>query len=105
MSSGTGQAGGEGITKVARVTYLDMIRGLPTGQDPKQVLFFTRTPAGIRAGKDFLLRITERSEDRDKKITVACPAGPVESAAPVGCEEPCGPLKGSPPRPRRKRRQ
>jgi pimeloyl-ACP methyl ester carboxylesterase len=69
--TGTGPAGGEGISKVARVTYLDMIRGLLTGQDPKQFLFFTRTPAGIRAGKEFLLRIQERSKNRDKKITVS----------------------------------
>ncbi|OOG42830.1 alpha/beta fold hydrolase [Polaromonas sp. A23] len=69
--TGTGPAGGEGISKVARVTYLDMIRGWLTFQDPKQFLFFTRTPAGIRAGKAFLLRIKERSENRDKKITVA----------------------------------
>lgn len=69
--TGTGPAGGEGISKVARVTYLDMFRGLLTGQDPKQFLFFTRTPAGIRAGKEFLLRIKERAEDRDKKITVS----------------------------------
>ncbi|HEX7867565.1 MAG TPA: alpha/beta hydrolase [Variovorax sp.] len=69
--TGTGPAGGEGISKVARVTYLDMFRGLLTGQDPKQFLFFTRTPTGIRAGKEFLLRIKERSEDRDTKITVA----------------------------------
>jgi len=68
--TGTGPAGGEGISKVARVTYLDMLRGLLTGQDPKQFLFFTRTPAGIRAGKEFLLRIQERSEGRDRKITV-----------------------------------
>jgi len=42
--AGTGPAGGEGISKVARVTYLDMARGFFTGQDPKQFLFFTRTP-------------------------------------------------------------
>lgn len=69
--TGTGPAGGEGISKVARVTYLDMLRGLLTFQDPKQFLFFTRTPAGIRAGKEFLLRLKERTEDRDKAITVA----------------------------------
>lgn len=69
--TGTGPAGGEGISKVARVTYLDMIRGWLTFQDPKQFLFFTRTPAGIRAGKEFLLRIKERTEGRDRKITVA----------------------------------
>jgi len=69
--TGTGPAGGEGISDVARVTYMDMIRGFLTGQDPKQFLFFTRTAAGIRAGKEFLLRLKERTEGRDKKITVA----------------------------------
>lgn len=69
--TGTGPAGGEGISQVARVTYLDMVRGWFTFQDPKQLLFFTRTPAGIRAGKEFLKRLKERSENRDKAITVA----------------------------------
>src|SRR5204863_8670679 len=62
----TGPAGGEGISKVARVTYLDMVRGFLTHQDPKQFLFFTRTRAGTRAGKDFLARLSERSQNRDK---------------------------------------
>lgn len=69
--TGTGPAGGVGISQVARVTYLDMIRGWLTFQDPKQFLFFTRTPAGIRAGKEFLQRLKERTVDRDRKITVA----------------------------------
>lgn len=69
--TGTGPAGGEGISQVARVTYLDMFRGLLSFQDPKQFLFFTRTPDGIRAGKDFLQRLKERSKNRDKAISVA----------------------------------
>jgi len=68
--TGTGPAGGEGISKVARVTYLDMLRGWLTFQDPKQFLFFTRTGDGIRAGKEFLARLKERSENRDKEITL-----------------------------------
>jgi pimeloyl-ACP methyl ester carboxylesterase len=68
--AGTGPAGGEGISAVARVTYLDMVRGFLTRQDPKQFLFFTRTPDGIRAGKAFLARLKERSQNRDKKATV-----------------------------------
>src|SRR5437899_10100214 len=68
--AGTGPAGGEGISKVARVTYLDMVRGFLTRQDPKQFLFFTRTPGRIRAGKAFLARLKERSQNRDKEITV-----------------------------------
>src|SRR5215218_2883795 len=68
--AGTGPAGGEGIDKVTRVTYLDTARGLLTRQDPKQFLFFTRTPNGRRAGKEFLARIEERTNDRDKAISV-----------------------------------
>src|SRR3954469_3447763 len=42
--AGTGPAGGEGIAKVTRIAPLDTLRGLLTLQDPKQFLFFTRTP-------------------------------------------------------------
>jgi len=68
--AGTGPAGGEGIKNVTRITYLDIARGLLTRQDPKQFLFFTRTPNGRRAGKEFLARLEERTNDRDKAISV-----------------------------------
>jgi len=68
--AGTGPAGGEGIEKVTRITYLDIARGLLTRQDPKQFLFFTRTPNGRAAGKEFLARLEERTNDRDKAISV-----------------------------------
>ncbi|BAX63719.1 alpha/beta fold hydrolase [Burkholderia stabilis] len=68
--TGTGPAGGPGISTVARVANYDLIRAMFTGQDPKQYLFFTRTPNGIAAGKAFLQRLQERTENRDKSITV-----------------------------------
>ena len=67
--AGTGPAGGEGITNVTRLSHLDTLRGLLSLQDPKQFLFFTRTPAGRRAGKEFLARLKERTENRDKAIS------------------------------------
>ena len=69
--AGTGPAGGEGISTVAGVTFYDMARGFFTGQDAKLFLFFTRTPAGIEAGKAFLERLKERTEDRDAEISVS----------------------------------
>lgn len=69
--AGTGPAGGEGISTVAGVTFLDILRGFFTGQDAKQFLFFTRTPAGIEAGKAFLARLKERSDKRDQEISVS----------------------------------
>src|ERR671911_966932 len=68
--AGTGPAGGEGIEKVTRISYLDIARGLLTRQDPKQFLFFTRTPNGRRAGKEFLARLEERTNDRDKPVAI-----------------------------------
>ena len=68
--AGTGPAGGEGIDKMTRITYLDTARGLLTRQDPKQFLFFTKTPNGRRASKQFLARLAERTNDRDKAISV-----------------------------------
>jgi pimeloyl-ACP methyl ester carboxylesterase len=68
--AGTGPAGGEGIEKVTRISYLDTARGLLTRRDPKEFLFFTRTPNGRGAAKKFLARLEERTEDRDKAISV-----------------------------------
>jgi pimeloyl-ACP methyl ester carboxylesterase len=68
--AGTGPAGGEGIENVTRITYLDVARGLVTRQDAKQYLFFTRTPNGRRAGREFLARLKERTDDRDKDISI-----------------------------------
>jgi pimeloyl-ACP methyl ester carboxylesterase len=68
--AGTGPAGGEGIDKVTRISYLDTARGLLTRHDPKQFLFFTRTPNGRRAGKEYLARLEERSDDRDRAISI-----------------------------------
>src|SRR5215208_6701504 len=68
--AGTGPAGGEGIDKVTRISYADTARGLLTRRDPKEFLFFTRTPNGRGAAKDFLARLEERTNDRDKAISV-----------------------------------
>jgi len=68
--AGTGPAGGPGISNVAGVANYDLLRATFTGQDPKQYLFFTRTPNGIEAGNAFIKRLQERSENRDKEIAV-----------------------------------
>jgi pimeloyl-ACP methyl ester carboxylesterase len=68
--AGTGSAGGVGITSVTRISHLDTLRALLTLQDPKQFLFFTRTPNGRQAGKEFLARLKERTENRDKRISL-----------------------------------
>lgn len=68
--AGTGPAGGNGISQVAGVANFDLLRGFFTGQDPKQYLFFTRSPNGIEAGKAFLARLQERVQNRDTEIAI-----------------------------------
>ena len=68
--AGTGPAGGEGIKNVTRLSHLDTVRAAFTLQDPKHFLFFTRTANGRRAGKEFLARLKERTDNRDKAISI-----------------------------------
>ena len=68
--TGTGPAGGNGIDKVAGTTYYDMLRATLTRRDPKEFLFFNRNDIGKRSARAFVQRLEERTEDRDKPITV-----------------------------------
>ncbi|MGH3329753.1 MAG: alpha/beta fold hydrolase [Nocardioidaceae bacterium] len=86
--AGTGPAGGEGITNVTRLSHLDTLRALVTLQDPKQFLFFTRTPNGRRAGKEFLARLKERTEDRDKSISLKAYLTQLKAIHRWGLQEP-----------------
>lgn len=69
--AGTGPAGGTGISTVGRISNWDLLRGIVTRQDPKVYLFFTRTDNGKAAAQDFIQRINERTENRDKEITIS----------------------------------
>ena len=86
--AGTGPAGGEGISTVAGVANWDLVRGLFTFQDPKQFLFFTRTPKGIEAGKAFLARLKERSANRDKEITMSAYFAQLDALKAWGSKQP-----------------
>ena len=86
--AGTGPAGGQGITSVTRISHLDTLRGLLTLQDPKQFLFFTRTSNGRRAGKEFLGRLKERTEHRDKRISVRSYGAQLKAIHRWGLESP-----------------
>ena len=67
--AGTGPAGGEGIDKVTALTIRDMAKGAVTLKDPKYYLFFTKTENGRAAARQFLKRLKERTNDRDKSIS------------------------------------
>jgi pimeloyl-ACP methyl ester carboxylesterase len=68
--AGTGPAGGVGIDKVTPVTIRAMIKGALTFKDPRHYLFFTQTPNGQRAARQFLKRLKERTDNRDNAISI-----------------------------------
>jgi len=68
--AGTGPAGGEGIDRVTAVTVLDILKAVLTFKDPKEYLFFTRTANGRATARQFVNRLKERTDDRDKPISV-----------------------------------
>lgn len=68
--TGTGPAGGNGIDKVAGITYYDMMRAALARKDPKVFLFFNRDTVGKRAADDFIARLGERTSDRDTPVKV-----------------------------------
>ena len=68
--AGTGPAGGTGIVKVTSITIRDMIKGALTLKHPEYYLFFTETPNGRKAAREFLRRLKERTENRDKPVSI-----------------------------------
>ena len=67
--AGSGPAGGPRLTEMTRVTIATVLRAVLTFQDPKALLFFTRTSAGKKAAREYLARLKERTAGRDKAVT------------------------------------
>jgi pimeloyl-ACP methyl ester carboxylesterase len=67
---GTGPRGGKGISKVTATTLLCMLKATLTRSDPKEFIFFRRNQVGKTAARQFLARLEQRKDDRDKPIAV-----------------------------------
>jgi pimeloyl-ACP methyl ester carboxylesterase len=68
--AGTGPAGGTGIDKVTSITFHDMLKGAVTRTHPESHLFFTKTTHGRKSAREFLARLQERTEHRDKPVSI-----------------------------------
>lgn len=68
--TGTGPRGGKDMDKVVGATYRDILRATVTRSDPKEFLFFNRDAAGKKAGKEFIARLKERTQDRDEEMSL-----------------------------------
>ncbi|HEY9315939.1 alpha/beta hydrolase, partial [Williamsia sp.] len=80
--TGTGPRGGGGIDKMARIVGLAYVKAALARKDPRHFLFFPRTDEGKLAANDYFGRLAERTDNRDKPISVR--AGIAQLRAIVG---------------------
>ena len=68
--AGTGPRGSGVIDKITRIAVAAYLKSALTLSDPRNFLFFPRTPDGKRTAKDYFSRLKERTEDRDQSISL-----------------------------------
>lgn len=86
--AGTGPRGGGGIDEINRIAAVAYIKAAPTFSDPRNFLFFPRTPAGKRAAKAYLTRLKERKENRDDAISLQAPIAQLNAIRTAGLSAP-----------------
>jgi pimeloyl-ACP methyl ester carboxylesterase len=86
--AGTGPAGGGGIEKINRIAASAYTKAALTLRDPRHYLFFNRNPVGKRAAKDYMARLKERTEDRDKRISLQARRAQLKAIRAAGLQEP-----------------
>lgn len=86
--AGTGPAGGGGIEQINRIAAGAYIKAGLTLRDPRHYLFFPRTPAGKRAATDYMARLKERTEDRDKRISLQARRAQLKAIRAAGLQAP-----------------
>jgi pimeloyl-ACP methyl ester carboxylesterase len=86
--AGTGPAGGGGIEKINRVAASAYSKAALTLRDPRHFLFFNRNPKGKRAATEYMARLKERTEDRDKRISMQARRAQLKAIRAAGLQAP-----------------
>ena len=86
--AGTGPRGAGGIDEINRIAVIAYIKAALTLSDPRNFLFFPRTPDGKRAAKAYFSRLKERTEDRDKPISLQARRAQLKAIRTAGLSAP-----------------
>jgi pimeloyl-ACP methyl ester carboxylesterase len=86
--AGTGPRGGGGIDKMATIVGAAYLKAALTRSDPRNFLFFPRTPGGKRAAADYLGRLKERTHDVDKGISMQARIAQIQAIRHAGKSKP-----------------
>src|SRR4051812_7569817 len=86
--AGTGPAGGGGIEEVRKIAVKAYVKAALTLRDPRHYLFFNRNPVGKRAATEYMARVKERTEDRDKRISPLAMRAQLKAIRAAGLQAP-----------------
>jgi len=86
--AGTGPRGGGGIDEINRIAIIAYLKAVLTLSDPRNFLFFPRSPDGKRAAKDYFSRLKERTKDRDKPISLQARRAQLKAIQTAGLSAP-----------------
>ncbi len=86
----TGPAGGAGIVKVPSILVKAALKAGLARRDPKLSMFFTETAAGQQAGRAFLERLKERTNNRSKDIALPSLLAQFKAVKQWGRQAPSG---------------
>jgi pimeloyl-ACP methyl ester carboxylesterase len=86
--AGTGPAGGGGIEKINRIAATAYTKAALTLRDPRHFLFFNRNAKGKRAATDYMARLKERTEDRDKRVSMQARLAQLKAIRAAGLQAP-----------------
>ncbi|MFD6443518.1 alpha/beta fold hydrolase [Promicromonospora sp. NPDC060204] len=83
-----GPAGGPGLTAMTAVIVRTVLRAGLTVNDPKTLLFFTRTTEGEHAARTYLARLKERTTGRDRPVAPGVYQAQLAAVRQWGMQEP-----------------
>jgi pimeloyl-ACP methyl ester carboxylesterase len=86
--AGTGPAGGGGIEKINRIAGAAYTKAALTLRDPRHFLFFNRNRLGKGAATEYMARLKERTEDRDKRISPRAMRAQLKAIRAAGLQAP-----------------
>ncbi len=86
--AGTGPRGAGGVEEITKIAAGAYVKSALTLKDARTFLFFPRDSEGKRAAKDYFARLKERTQNRDKGISLQARRAQLKAIRAAGLHEP-----------------
>src|SRR6266508_2720880 len=86
--AGTGPRGAGGVEEITKIAAGAYVKSALTLKDARTFLFFPRDSEGKRAAKDYFARLKERTQNRDKGISLQARRAQLKAIRAAGVHEP-----------------